>query len=116
MKRLFLTLFLLVVLAVQVQDLSAAVRVRGYSRKDGTYVQPHWRSNPDGNFYNNWSTYPNINPYTGTTGTKRFPSYYHRYSWSLPSYTSQARSYWQPNSYGNYQSFPKSFWDKHFDE
>ena len=48
----------------------ADVYVRGYYRSNGTYVQPHYRSNPDGNFYNNWSTYPNVNPYTGETGTK----------------------------------------------
>jgi len=43
--------------------------VRGYFRKDGTYVSPHCRSAPDGNFYNNWSTSGNINPYTGKEGT-----------------------------------------------
>lgn len=48
----------------------AQVRVRGYFRKDGTYVAPHYRSRPDGNFYNNWSTKGNINPYTGGPGTK----------------------------------------------
>lgn len=46
------------------------VRVKGYSRKDGTYVQPHVRSNPDGNPFNNWSTKGNVNPYTGELGTK----------------------------------------------
>ena len=50
----------------------ADVSVRGYYRPNGTYVQPHYRSNPDGNVYNNWSTYPNVNPYTGRTGTKRY--------------------------------------------
>ena len=50
----------------------ADVSVRGYYRSNGTYVQPHYRSNPDGNVYNNWSTYPNINPYTGRTGTRRW--------------------------------------------
>jgi hypothetical protein len=50
----------------------ADVSVRGYYRSNGTYVQPHYRSNPDGNVYNNWSTYPNVNPYTGRTGTKRW--------------------------------------------
>jgi hypothetical protein len=47
-----------------------AVHVRGYVRKDGTYVPPHYRSAPDGNFYNNWSTKGNVNPYTGEPGTK----------------------------------------------
>lgn len=30
------------------------VYVDGYSRKDGTYVEPHYRSAPDGNPYNNY--------------------------------------------------------------
>lgn len=45
-----------------------AVAVRGYVRKDGTYVPPHYRSAPDGNFSNNWSTVGNVNPYTGEEG------------------------------------------------
>ena len=47
--------------------------VSGYVRKDGTYVAPHHQSNPDTNFNNNWSTKPNINPYTGAPGTKVNP-------------------------------------------
>jgi hypothetical protein len=50
------------------------VGVRGYSRKDGTYVPPHYRTAPDGQFYNNWSTYGNVNPYTGEFGRKLYPS------------------------------------------
>ena len=51
-------------------DLFAQGRyVRGYTRRDGTYVQPHYRSAPDGNVYNNWSTRGNVNPYTGQPGT-----------------------------------------------
>jgi hypothetical protein len=45
------------------------VQVDGYYRKDGTYVQPHYRSAPDENPNNNWSTKGNINPYTGQEGT-----------------------------------------------
>lgn len=43
--------------------------VRGYYRKDGTYVQPHHRTTPDSNPYNNYSTQGNVNPYTGQAGT-----------------------------------------------
>jgi hypothetical protein len=32
----------------------AVVDVDGYYRKNGTYVAPHQRSNPDGNPYNNY--------------------------------------------------------------
>lgn len=44
--------------------------VNGYTRRDGTYVQPHFRSERDGNPYNNYSTQGNINPYTGQVGTQ----------------------------------------------
>lgn len=47
----------------------AAVSVRGYTRQDGTHVQPYHRSNPDGNPNNNWSTKGNTNPYTGKEGS-----------------------------------------------
>lgn len=50
------------------------VSVKGYTRKDGTYVAPHKRSAPDGNFSNNWSTAGNVNPYTGKIGTKVSPT------------------------------------------
>ena len=49
---------------------AAQVSVRGYYRSDGTYVQPHYRSRPDSNPYNNWSTRGNVNPYTGSAGTR----------------------------------------------
>jgi len=52
---------------------SGVVRVKGYTRKDGTYVAPHVRSRPDGNFDNNWSTKGNVNPYTGKPGTRVTP-------------------------------------------
>lgn len=51
----------------------ARVSVRGYYRKNGTYVAPHYRSSPDHSFSNNWSTKGNINPYTGKVGTKIYP-------------------------------------------
>ena len=47
--------------------------VRGYVRKDGTYVAPHRQSNPDKSFNNNWSTNPNTNPYNGKQGTRINP-------------------------------------------
>lgn len=50
-----------------------SVRVRGYTRKDGTWVPPHHRSAPDGRFSNNWSTAGNVNPYTGELGTLTTP-------------------------------------------
>ena len=48
---------------------TAQVRVKGYVRSDGTYVAPHVRSAPDRSVLNNYSTVPNVNPYTGKPGT-----------------------------------------------
>jgi hypothetical protein len=45
------------------------VRTKGYVRKNGTYVAPHYRTNPDHSKANNWSTRGNVNPYTGKKGT-----------------------------------------------
>jgi hypothetical protein len=47
----------------------ADVSVDGYYRKDGTYVQPHHRSDPNSTSNDNWSTKGNTNPYTGQEGT-----------------------------------------------
>ena len=58
-------IILLVVFLFLTLNLIAQVYVNGYYRKDGTYVEPHYRSNPDGNPYNNWSFPGNVNPYTG---------------------------------------------------
>ena len=74
-KKMKLVSFLMMLACVFIIISSTAfadVSVRGYYRSNGTYVQPHYRSNPDGNVYNNWSTYPNVNPYTGRTGTKHW--------------------------------------------
>jgi hypothetical protein len=64
--------------------MNALVYVKGYYRKDGTYVQPHYRTDPDGIPYNNFSYPGNYNPNTGeiTTGdpTKYLDRYYNRRS------------------------------------
>lgn len=44
--------------------------VRGYTRKDGTYVAPHVRTAPNSTRTDNWSTRGNVNPYTGREGNK----------------------------------------------
>lgn len=43
--------------------------VRGYTRRDGTYVAPHHRSTPNDTRLDNYSTRGNVNPYTGREGT-----------------------------------------------
>lgn len=78
MKRILLAAMIALGLMSSAQ--AGDIFVNGYTKKDGTYVAPHRRSSPDGNFSNNWSTQGNTNPYTGQRGTKS-------YNYSQPSYS-----------------------------
>ena len=49
---------------------SSSHAVRGYTKKNGTYVAPHRQTNPDHTQTNNYSTRGNVNPYTGKAGTR----------------------------------------------
>lgn len=48
--------------------------VNPYFRSDGVYVTGHWQTCADATMYNNFSSMPNINPFTGRRGTI-FPTY-----------------------------------------
>ncbi len=73
LHRALASLLTLAIFAPGLAIAGGPVHVRGYVRKDGTYVAPHYRSAPDGNFSNNWSTKGNFNPYTGAAGTRVTP-------------------------------------------
>ncbi len=68
MKVIALLLALCAMLFASLAE-AGGVRVRGYTRKDGTYVAPHYRSAPNSSKLDNYSTRGNYNPYTGKTGT-----------------------------------------------
>ena len=76
---LFLTLYPL-------ESEGKRVYVRGYYRSDGTYVRPHYRTVPDGNPLNNYSTPGNYNPNTGRVTRGNLNTYQNRYN------TRQSRS------------------------
>lgn len=103
-KFLLFVSFFTLLFSFFLNDLDAATRVRGYYRKDGTYVQPHYRSNPDGNPYNNWSYPGNVNPYTGAVAPGNSGTYLKNYyegettQASLPSATSQTFNIPAPTS------------------
>jgi hypothetical protein len=77
----------LIILAIGLAAASAATaqrsnNVRGHVRSDGTYVQSHQRTNPNSTTLDNYSTRPNVNPYTGRVGTVdpyKAPSTYQPY-------------------------------------
>ena len=77
---------------------NASVYVRGYYRSNGTYVAPHYRSSPNSTYLDNYSYQGNINPYTGSVGTKSYDPIYPSYS-STPSYnyTPNIRTYSSSN-------------------
>ena len=62
--------------------------VHGYTRSNGTYVAPHYQTNPNGTKLDNWSTRGNVNPYTGKVGTVD------------PYVTTKANPYGTPTNYG----------------
>lgn len=94
LRRIGLTLALATGMFCLTGDAQAQQFVSGHYRYNPSggfsYVQPYYRSYADGNFYNNWSTYPNINPYTGAGGTHHRPSYHYGYGsvYSTPNYSS----------------------------
>ena len=47
-----------------------AHNVKDYTKRDGTSVESHRQTNPNGTKNDNWSTQGNVNPDTGKAGTK----------------------------------------------
>lgn len=68
----------------------AQVYVSPYVTSYGIYVPGHFHTAPDLSVWNNWSTYGNVNPYTGACGTS--PPYSNPYTY---------RTY-RPYSYRSY--------------
>lgn len=60
-------IFLLISLSSFAQVNSNHVKVKGYYR-NGTYIQPHYRTSPNSTNRDNFSTVGNTNPYTGKIG------------------------------------------------
>jgi hypothetical protein len=50
--------------------IASDVHVHGYTKKDGTVVQPYTRTHENSTQRDNFSTKGNVNPYTGKVGTK----------------------------------------------
>lgn len=71
---LLLSVFLLVA-----ADCFAVVSVKGYQRKDGTNVSPHFRSEPDQRVENNYSFPGNLNPSTEEVSRGKIEAYLEQY-------------------------------------
>lgn len=86
MKTLGVAAILAATVPLAIPTVSADQSVRGYSKKDGTYVEPYRRSNPSQYRFDNYGSKGNNNPYTGEKGYGR-----HEFS-SPPAYNKGRRS------------------------
>ncbi|SEG09344.1 hypothetical protein [Parabacteroides chinchillae] len=58
-------------LNINAQSVNSSVRYqRGYVKKDGTYVQGHYKMRSNKTNYDNYSTQSNVNPYTKKYGER----------------------------------------------
>jgi hypothetical protein len=81
--------------SIAVGAVAAQTYVKPSIRKNGTYVEGHYRSSPNNTKADNYSSSGNVNPYTGNSGTQdpyQQPSYGTGYSSSYGS-TYRAPSY-----------------------
>jgi len=70
MKKLYTLISLFFILGlIQTGVAQNTIYVQGHTKKNGTYVQPYYKTSPNATKLDNFSTKPNINPYTGQTGT-----------------------------------------------
>ncbi len=67
-KNTFLIFFLAIIFVASSFSFAKDVTVKGYFRKDGTYVPAHHRSSPDNTVKNNYDYKGNYNPYTKEKG------------------------------------------------
>jgi len=74
---------------------SNSTYVNGYYKQNGTYVQGYYRTTQNSTINDNYSTYPNVNPYTGTQGTIQ-PTY------SYPTYSAPKNNYYNNYTYPTY--------------
>jgi hypothetical protein len=105
MKTLFSFFIGIGLLLAPTQVTLADVWVNGYTRSNGTYVQGHYRSSPDGNPYNNYSFPGNTNPYTGVTAGGSAASYLNNYN-NSSSGSNYAQYYTSSYSYPTTPSCP----------
>lgn len=74
MKSIYSTGLLVLVLIISSPVAAEDTYIDGYIRQDGTYVQPHFRTQSDNYSDNNFSARGNTNPYTGNRGSVSPPN------------------------------------------
>lgn len=67
---LFTAIVFVMILGINHYAEASTSRVRGYTKRNGSYVAPHYKSSPNSSKWDNWSSKGNYNPYTGKKGYK----------------------------------------------
>jgi hypothetical protein len=91
------------------------VWVEGYYRKNGTYVEGHYRTRPNNTNSDNFSTKPNLNPYTGKKGTIKSDGgipYYHTKQNKKPNNNENVNSGYSYKYSNSYKSSNLSYSNK----
>lgn len=104
--KYFKTLSLLVValfvfiISAQAQVNPSQTYVQGYTRADGTYVSGYYKTTPNETNRDNFTTKPNVNPYTGKPGTIEPDSKPSTTTYTTPTstYTTPTTTYSTPAS------------------
>lgn len=97
MKKFLLAVVFFFVAFSFVSTADAYVSVKGYYRKNGTYVAPYVRSEPNGVKYDNYGYKPSQGLYNKTYGTRDN-------SWNTPTYVTDPNYYTGKNIYDSTHS------------
>jgi hypothetical protein len=81
----------------------------GYTRSNGTEVEPYYSTKPDQTNRNNFSTQGNVNPYTGQAGTRAqdYSAEAYRYGQGRTVYEGPRGGQYYYNGNGNKVYVPK---------
>lgn len=82
---------------------------QGYYRSDGSYVQPHMKTESNNTNWDNYSTQGNVNPYTQQQGSRArdYSSDAYNYGQGRTIYTGERGGQYYYNSNGNKTYVPK---------
>ncbi|MBK9212978.1 MAG: hypothetical protein IPO14_08525 [Saprospiraceae bacterium] len=81
----------------------------GYIKDNGTYVEPHYKTNTNNTNLDNFSTKDNYNPYNGNSGSraKDYSNYAYNYGSGQQIHTGSRGGQYYINSIGNKTYVPK---------
>ncbi len=110
MKTLFLTMTFGLITFIGYSQTNPNSRYQeGYTRKNGTYVQPHYKTERNNSNHDNYSTTQNANTYTSEKGhkAKDYSSGANNYGNGRTIYTGSKGGQYYYNGRGNKTYVPK---------